>query len=151
MPHGPNLPLKSGFLSPLGSFSPVTGALMRILAASTDGSAISDADITSLEDAVKLAIKNGPMVPQGDKMMGGDELIYGRPGLLWSIFNLRVQHFDENTKKRLQPVFDALPNLVDVIVDAGRQGQKDYTKLHGEKDALPLMWSWKESRFYLGA
>ncbi|KAJ1716504.1 lanthionine synthetase C family protein [Aspergillus flavus] len=151
VPHGPNLPLKSGFLSPLGSFSPVTGALMRILAASTDGSAISDADITSLEDAVKLAIKNGPMVPQGDKMMGGDELIYGRPGLLWSIFNLRVQHFDENTKKRLQPVFDALPNLVDVIVDAGRQGQKDYTKLHGEKDALPLMWSWKESRFYLGA
>ncbi|OGM42881.1 lanthionine synthetase C family protein [Aspergillus bombycis] len=149
--HGPNLPLKPGWLSPLGSLSPVTGALMRILAAATDGSVISDADITCLGDAVRLAIQNGPLVPQGDKMMGGDELIYGRPGLLWSILNLRVQHFDENTRRRLQPVFDALPDLVDVIVDAGRQGQKNYIEMHGEKDALPLMWSWKEARFYLGA
>ncbi|KAE8388521.1 putative lanthionine synthetase C family protein [Aspergillus alliaceus] len=148
--HGPNLHLEPGRLSPLGSSSPVAAAVMR-LSAATVGGVILDDDIICLQEAVKLALQNGPMVPHGDQIMGGDELMYGRPGLLWSILNLQHHNFDGNTRKRLQPIFDTVPSLVDVIVDAGKQGREDYINMHGEKDALPLMWSWKESRFYLGA
>ncbi|KAE8350996.1 putative lanthionine synthetase C family protein [Aspergillus coremiiformis] len=149
--HGPDVPLKPGRLSPLSSSSPVAAAVMRLLAAATVGDVVLDGDITCLQEAVKLALQNGPMVSHKNQIMGGDELLYGRPGLLWSILNLRFSNFDKATSKRLQPVFDAGPRIVDVIVDAGRQGRKDYIQIYGEKGALPLMWSWKEGRFYLGA
>ncbi|KAF7597487.1 LanC-like protein 2 [Aspergillus hancockii] len=147
--RGPDIPLQPGRLSPLGSSSPVAATVMRILAAATSGSAVSDEDITCLQEAVKLALRNGHMVLHGGETTGGDEFIYGRAGLLWSILNLRLQKFQGDAQKHLQRVFDAVPDLVDVIIDAGRQGRKDYIKEHGEEEALPLMWSWK--KFYLGA
>ncbi|KAE8148157.1 lanthionine synthetase C family protein [Aspergillus avenaceus] len=148
---GPGVPLEPGRLSPVGSSTPVTAAVMRILEGATSGSDISMDDISCLQEAVKTALQNEHMIPRRGRIMGADEIMFGRPGLLWSILNLRLQKFDVKTTKHLQFVFDSVPNLIDVIVRAGRQGCEDHVRRHGDKDALPLMWTWTEGQYYLGA
>lgn len=153
LPQPPKMPLAPGRLSPVGSSCPLTEVMLRILSAATSGSNradISKDDIRCLHDAVRIALSNGPMVQHGGRIMGGDELMYGRSGLLWAVMNIRAHTFDEESTKALAPVLGAVPRLVDVIIDAGRQGSKEYSK-KGTRNSLPLMWVWSEGSYYLGA
>ncbi|KAH1545210.1 hypothetical protein KXX57_004815 [Aspergillus fumigatus] len=149
--HGPKTPLMPGRLSPLGSRSPLAATVMRVLAAAKLGHAVSDTDVDTLRDAVAIALKHGHVIPQADQNMGGDEVLYGRAGLLWSILNIRVLSLDEKSTEALKPAFESVPHLIKVIIEAGRQGHRDYVQAYGNTDALPLMWTWKESRYGLGA
>lgn len=112
---------------------------------------LAEEDINLLYDAANLALQNGHLVPHGDQKMGGDEMLYGRAGLLWVLLNIRAHEFDESTQKALSPIFDTIPRMVDVIIDAGRQGAKEYIQEHGEMEAHPLMYPWMEGRYSFGA
>jgi hypothetical protein len=124
---------------------------MRIQAAAKLGHAVSGTDVDTLRDAVAIALKHGHIVPHANQNMGGDEVLYGRAGLLWSILNIRVLSLDEKSTQALKPIFESVPHLIKVIVDAGRQGHRDYVQAYGNTDALPLMWTYKEGRYGLGA
>lgn len=107
--------------------------------------------ITCLHDAVGLALKNEAIVPHGEHRMGGDEMLYGRAGLLWLLLNVRAHRFSEETGSALTPVLGMVPQLIRVIVEAGRAGSKDYVQKHGKKDAHPLMYAWMEGHYGFGA
>ncbi|KAI9036857.1 lanthionine synthetase C family protein [Aspergillus affinis] len=148
--QGPKVKLQPGRLSPVGSSSPLTAVVMRILTAGSYGHKVNVDDVELLQDAVNVALQNGPIVPHGGRMMGGDEVLFGRAGLLWAILNIREHDFDGQKTAYLQPVFDAVPSLIDAIVDAGRQGRKEHIEKHGSEGALPLMWTWMEGHYGLG-
>ncbi|KAK9482880.1 hypothetical protein V1527DRAFT_454615 [Lipomyces starkeyi] len=153
LPRGPQLPLQPGQLSPIGSSS-LAAVVLRILASSTAGNAasrISEDDISYIHKAVELALGHGRVIHRRGHNMGGDEVLYGRAGLLWAILNIRTQVFDTEIREALLPVFEAVPRLVDVIIEAGRQGARDFAQIHGEQNALPLMWMWLEGYYGLGA
>lgn len=152
------MPLIPSRLSPAGSFSPITSVTLHILSAVAQSNWGSDAKpslapklITYLRDAVNLALKNGFIVPHNDLRMGGDEMLYGRAGLLWLLLNVRAHQFSAETEIALAPVLGMIPQLVRVIIEAGREGSKDYVQKHGEKDAHPLMYAWMEGHYAFGA
>ncbi|GIJ84245.1 hypothetical protein Asppvi_003085 [Aspergillus pseudoviridinutans] len=149
--HGPKIPLVPGRLSPLGSGNPLGATVMRIQAAAKIGHAVSGTDVDNLRDAVAIALKHGHIVPHANQNMGGDEVLNGRAGLLWSILNMRVLSLDEKSAEALKPIFESVPQLIEVIVEAGRQGHRDYVQAYGNTGALPLMWTYKEGRYGLGA
>jgi hypothetical protein len=118
---------------------------------SSPGPALSLELITCLHGAVGLALKNEAIVPHGEHRMGGDEMLYGRAGLLWVLLNVRTHRFSEETEAALGPVFDMVPRLIRVIIEAGREGSKDYVQKHGKKNAHPLMYAWMEGYYGFGA
>lgn len=148
-------PLIPSRISPVGSLSPLTAVALHILAALSDKTkekpTISSEDGAVLEEAVNLSLKNGSLVSHGDRKMGADEMLYGRAGVLWTLLNIRAHHFDEETEKALAPILNQIPNLIHLIIDAGRQGSKDYIEKHGETDAHPLMYVWLEGFYGFGA
>jgi hypothetical protein len=107
--------------------------------------------ILYLQEAVNLALKNEAIVPHGEHRMGGDEVLYGRAGLLWLLLNVRAHRFSEETEASLAPVLDMVPRLIRVIIEAGREGSKNYAQKHGKKDAHPLMYAWMEGHYAFGA
>lgn len=154
----PDHPLLPSRLSPAGSFSPIAGVTLRVLSALAKSDwgrdskpSLSQQDITCLCDAANLALKNGPLVPHDGRNMGGDEMLYGRAGLLWVLLNIRAHQFDGRTQESLGPVFQTIPRLVDVIMDSGRQGSKAYIEKNGAEGAHPLMYAWMEDHYCFGA
>ncbi|KAL1955793.1 hypothetical protein VTO42DRAFT_8113 [Malbranchea cinnamomea] len=150
-PHIQKVSLHPGRLSPIGSAS-LGAAVVRILAGilelpSTNGGhhRIHNRDIAILCDAVSTALS------QGD-LSGGDEVLYGRAGLLLALLNIRTlaTGLHKGSKELLAPLFQNIAKLVDVIVSAGVRGSQDYETVHGNREALPLMWPWHE-KFYTGA
>lgn len=149
--EGQDLPLLASRLSPLGSSSPLPAALLRILAAASSNTVVRADDIDCFRQAVELALKNGHIVPHAGVDFGGDEILYGRAGLLWSILNIRAHEFDGETQKALESLYQAVPKLVDVIVEGGKRGAIDCAKKYGDKDTMPLMYMWMEDYYCLGA
>lgn len=154
----PDTPLRPSRLSAMGSLSPLVGVSLRILAAVAKTNwgpcarvNLAQEDIACLHDAMNLALKNGPVVPHDGQNMGGDDMLYGRAGLLWILLNVRAHQFNEETQNALAPVMAKVPDLVSAIVDAGRQGSKDYIEKHGSQDAHPLMYVWLEGHYFFGA
>lgn len=154
----PDTPLLASRLSPVGSSSPITAITLRILAtfAKNDwqgGANISIAreDITCLHEAMQCALSNEPLVTHDGRKMGGDEMLFGRAGLLWALLNIRAHSFDQETQGFLSSVLGAIPELIRVIIDAGRQGSKEYTEKNGAQDAHPLMYAWMEGHYCFGA
>ncbi|KAL1968910.1 hypothetical protein VTN77DRAFT_1271 [Rasamsonia byssochlamydoides] len=155
-----DLRLPPGRMSPIGS--PLGPVVLRILVACEGhGKAADDAaggsrsispdDIRALHDAVQRSLQHGHVIHYRDRDMGGDEVLYGRAGLLWAILNIRNHVFDADTRAALRPIFEAVPKLVDAIVEAGKKGAQDFVKQYGAKDAFPLMWLWMEDYYGLGA
>ena len=119
--HGIKLDLQAGRPSPLGSAS-LGAAVMRILTfvsnphSNTEESfwkCIED-DIAALQEAVQIALQQEPVVPYRGHLMGGDEVLYGRAGLLWAILNLRNHVSNAGARTALDPVFAPFtshPNL----------------------------------------
>ncbi|OJZ84053.1 hypothetical protein ASPFODRAFT_139831 [Aspergillus luchuensis CBS 106.47] len=151
LPHGPDIPLLPGRLAPFGSPSVLVGPLMRILAAAQSGASMSEADIECLRNVVQVAIGNPHMLPHGDGMMGTDEVLYGRAGVLWVVLSVRAHKYDERATGLLTSIFESVPDLIDAIIKGGLQGREDYVEEYGERNALPLMWHWHEDRYGLGA
>lgn len=152
--RGPDAPLHASRLSPVGSSSSLTAAVLRILAATSEdstGTRISRDDISALMEAVELALATPPWIIHGDRVRGVDEVLYGRCGLLWAFLNIRSHVLGTAAAGALQPILQSIPKLVDTIVDSGRKGSNLYIKQYGEKGALPLMWVWSEGRFGVGA
>ncbi|KAJ5748208.1 uncharacterized protein N7511_009904 [Penicillium nucicola] len=153
----PETPLLPSRLSAIGSSSPVTAITLRVLAALSEvnwenGKAnIAVEDISCLLDAVQMALKNEPLVTHDGRKMGGDEILFGRAGLLWTLLNIRAHTFDEHTQKALTPVLGKVPELIRVIIDAGRQGSKSYVEKNGNQEAHELMYSWMEDHYCFGA
>ena len=150
-PHIQQVMLHSGRLSPLGSSS-LGAVVVRTFAGVTalpsiDGGQhrIHNRDIATLQEAVSAALG------QGD-LSGGDEVLYGRAGLLLALLNIRTLalELDKSEREPLLPLCEEIPKLIDVIIKAGKQGTRDYEDMHDSKDALPLMWPWHE-KYYAGA
>jgi hypothetical protein len=136
----------------------MTAVTLHILSAVAESNWGSEAkpsltpeNITCLHDAVNLALNNEAIVPHGEHRMGGDEMLYGRAGLLWLLLNVRAHRFNDKTEAALASVLDMVPQLVRVIVEAGREGSKDYVQKHGKKEAHPLMYAWMEGHYGFGA
>ncbi|KAF9892734.1 hypothetical protein FE257_001136 [Aspergillus nanangensis] len=151
LPHGPDLPVRADRLSPSGSPTPLAGVVPRILEAGAVGGTISSDDVKVLRETVNLALQNAHLVPHGEHMMGADEPLYGRAGLLLTLVNIRAHSFDQEAQAWLDPIFDSIPLLVDAIITSGREGHRHYIQRHDAKDAPPLMWSWMEGYYGLGA
>jgi hypothetical protein len=138
------LDLSNGRSSPLESSS-LGAALLRILQG-----AFSDEDLKILLDAVDFALKQSRTREFRGHQMGVDEVLQGRSGLLWSVLLIRRMNRDE-THVSLGPLFQIVPHLVAVILNAGRQGAQEHVEKFGPEDAFPLMWSWIDNFHSLGA
>jgi len=155
-PQPLELKLQPGRPSPL--CSPSLGAsVLRILAApnKSDSSAVNPNtnikfDITTLHEAVQFAINQEPTVTRNGHSMGGDEVLYGRAGLLWALANIDGHDVDTETGRALQPVLELKLKLRNAIIDAGKRGLEEYEKVHGETE-WPLMWPWIDGYYGLGA
>lgn len=112
---------------------------------------VTDNDITCLSGAVQLAINNEPLVTHDGRKMGGDEILFGRAGLLWALLNIRAHNLDQEGQSALSPVLQKIPELIRVIVDAGKQGSMAYIEKNGDQGAQPLMYAWMEDHYCFGA
>lgn len=143
-------------LPPPGRMSPIGSSLgpliVRILAACEDPKQpVSQDDISVLNGAIQHSLSHGYVVTSGGSIRGVDEVLYGRAGLLWAVLNVRCYTFDKALQTKIKPVFDAVPRLVDDIINAGRRGARDFMEMKGEEGAFPLMWPYKDERYSLGA
>ncbi|KAK9490110.1 hypothetical protein V1508DRAFT_425916 [Lipomyces doorenjongii] len=84
-------------------------------------------------------IHTAMLQPHRGHNTGADEVLYGRAGLLWAILTFLTHVFDAETREALFPVFEAVPKVVDVIIQASRQGSRDFAMKHGEQNVFPLM------------
>ncbi|OJD18299.1 hypothetical protein AJ78_01675 [Emergomyces pasteurianus Ep9510] len=136
--------LRAGRLSPLGSAT-LGASVLRTLAvvAGSSSPRASSLSIEILQNATEFAIKQGTV-------LGGDEALYGRAGLLWALLQIRQRCTDEIYTAALIPVFSMIPRLVSIIIETGKVGASDYKNLYGGQDILPLMWLWHD-KYYLGA
>lgn len=137
--------------------SPLGAVTLRILAAAAKSNwganfkpSISQEDISCLEKAAQLALQNGPLVPHDGRNMGGDELLFGRTGLLWALLNIRARQYDDETQNALAPVLDLIPKILDTIIDSGRQCSKLFIEKSGKEEAHPLMYAWMEGHYCFG-
>ncbi|OKL58824.1 hypothetical protein UA08_05620 [Talaromyces atroroseus] len=156
-----NIDLVDGRMSPIGSA--LGAVLMRILALCENHNLRLAQDVPDLADdftvfnkAVQNATLHGHVVPfPGYNPIGGDEVLFGRAGLLWAILTIEKHCLTEKTRQlvlvHLEPALECVPKLVDAIISAGKQGSQDFVKLYGAKDAMPLMYQWMEGYYALGA
>ncbi|KAL4748173.1 hypothetical protein BDW72DRAFT_196011 [Aspergillus terricola var. indicus] len=152
--HDPITPLRIGGLSPLASRSPIAAVVLGILHKCTTGrvETISAHDMKCLSDAVHLALNHGSTAFYHGHDLGADEVLFGRAGLLWALLNIRAAATDlpHAQMKIFQPIISHIPEIVRLIIDAGREGAAKYKKSHGKTDALPLMWPWKPGYYGVG-
>ncbi|PYI12844.1 lanthionine synthetase C family protein [Aspergillus violaceofuscus CBS 115571] len=151
LPEGPDVPILHERVSPFGSSSALAGPILRILASRDLKTAVSSDDTKCIQKVMRIALNNGHMISHGGSLMGSDEVLFGRAGLLWALLNLRLRDYEDETAQALTVVFKEIPRLVDRIIASGVVGREDFISKHGDQDALPLMWHWKEDRFSLGA
>lgn len=150
-PHNAKGSCHPGRISPLGSAS-LGAAVVRIIAAaqrfiSPSGNVhhrVHQRDILAIRAAMDVALQQGTDI-------GGDELLYGRVGLLHALLNIRNLQLDDESKEALEKLaFKDISQLVDHIVNSGKLGARDYLKPHGEQESMPLMWPW-HGKYYTGA
>jgi hypothetical protein len=157
-PHQLDLDVQPGRPSPVGSAA-LGAAVMRIIGHSPVSHLIPGVDsqkrlekddIEALHNIVQIALQQSHTVPFRGHSMGGDEVMTGRTGLLWAISNIQHHIVDDVTQRELDPIFEAVPKLVDAIMDAGRVGAEEYVAKNGDANALPLMWPWFDGHYGLG-
>ncbi|KAK9243538.1 Lanthionine synthetase [Lipomyces tetrasporus] len=160
IPTPTDVHLLPGRMSPIGSsLGPV---FLRILAVCEDhnlnlgrGLSVSPEDASALNDAVQRSLQHGAVISFKGHSLGGDEVLYGRAGLLWALLTIQKHMYEEKTEKAvrgaLRPALKAVPQLIDTIIAAGKQGSRKFIEKHGPSDAFPLMWPWIEDYYGLGA
>lgn len=147
--------IQPGRPSPL--CSPSLGAsFIRILAtAHESGSSVLSPniknEIAALHEALENAIDQDPVIVRNGHSMGGDEVLYGRAGLLWALGSIDRHNLDLGTAQALRPILGIESKLWDAIMNAGRRGSEEYARIHGKTEALPLMWPWIDEYYGLGS
>ncbi|KAL1854172.1 hypothetical protein Plec18170_004936 [Paecilomyces lecythidis] len=82
----------------------------------------------------------------------GEEVLYGRAGLLWALLNLQAHPFDNGNQYSFRWVFAHTKSLIDAIIINGKIGRtKTWVEKHGEEGPLPLTWMREDGRCNLGA
>jgi hypothetical protein len=159
-PHEVELDLQSGRPSPLASAPLGVAVLRTVVALSSDDTRLhplTEDEFAALKVAIDAALHQSIAVIRHGHSMGGDEVLYGRAGLLWALLNVRKL---SDARRRegavefpgsLQSLLDAIPRLVNVILQAGKDGAKEFVSAHGEGDAYPLMWPWLDEYYGVGA
>ncbi|KAH8697140.1 putative lanthionine synthetase C family protein [Talaromyces proteolyticus] len=149
-----------------GRNSPIASALgpvfTRILAVCEDQNlrlgrrlSIIQEDAATFNQAIETSTQHGNVISFNGHKVGGDEIFFGRAGLLWAILTIERHCYEEQTAKAVKPLlapaFQAMPRLVDAIISAGKQSAQDFEIQHGKKAPLPLMWPWLGEHYALGA
>ena len=127
--------------SPLAS--PSLGEVVIRLLLQTE----QESDYTTVQTAIKIALEQGPTFQHHNHSMGGDEILYGRAGLLWSLLRLYDQNLSDQFSTLLK---DSIPKITDAIIDAGKYSSKKHIEVNGQEDSMPLMWSWLDNYSSLG-
>lgn len=155
-----DIEITNGRMSPLGSAS--APSFMRILASFEQvnlqlKNTLTPAteDFAFFTEVIERATRHGHFYSFRGFTLGGDELLFGRAGLLWALLTLEKHSLTEASRDsvtaRLTPALQNVPKLVDAIISAGKQGSRDYVNNHGPEDAQPLMYQWMDGYYVLGA
>jgi hypothetical protein len=142
-PYEMELSIQPGRPSPMSSPS-LGAAVVRLLARCPFPS-----DYESLLAATKIAIGCDRVVDFRGHDMGVDEVLYGRAGLLLHIIDI-YECSKDDVQATTANVYQAVPELVHVIIKAGEAGAEEYRKSN-ENDQLPLMWTWFDEFHSLGS
>lgn len=157
-PNKSELNLAPGRPTPL--CHPFLGAIVLRILTTPYGSSASEVeqlnpylkeDVVMLHNALQAAIFQSPTVARLGHAMGGDEVLLGRAGLLWALLNIRRHEFSQNVRAVIEEIFTLVPELMNAIIHAGKQGAREYVTKHGEATAFPLMWPWLDDYYSLGA
>jgi hypothetical protein len=105
-----------------------------------------DASLATLVNAVDTAIT--------ETRGGGDEVLYGRAGLLWAMLNIRKcirEHMgQEGRRHQLHAVVnsESIEKVVNRIIETGKATADAITTGTADEEA-PLCWHWHD-KIYLG-
>jgi len=151
------LDLKPGRPSPLGSTA--LGAMMlRFKLGCAD-----EQDLFNLYSAVGLALKQETTFEMRGHQMGGDEVLFGRAGLLSAMLEIKKEasHTQQGqsdgpgaeiSRKIAEFANNAIPKLTRTIVQAGKEGGDKMLKSAADPgSACPISWPWIDSYYSLGA
>lgn len=116
----------------------------------------------NLKGAIEQALTQNRTVEMRGHEMGGDEVLYGRAGLLWGLLEISKQRFwtqklgldmiaADDEPDFISIVNESIPKLAAIIMQAGKEGAEVYKQKHGHGGAMPLMWSWIDDYYGLGA
>jgi hypothetical protein len=142
------LDLQPGRPSPLESKS-LGASVLRVLAGTW-----GDGDPQLISDAIGFAVAQPRCVEFRDHLMGTDEVLYGRAGLLWALLEISKRcSTDHQTQTAFSLVRQQIPRLCKVMIEAGKQGAEEYRSKNSddEENVWPLMWSWIDGWHSLGA
>lgn len=140
---------RAGHISPLDSH--IGPAIVIILHElhhpSTFDDSVWRAALTTLKGAVEIATK--------DERIGGDEVLYGRAGLLWGMLNILKCVDDEmGEQSRWSDIgvvveTATIEKIAQKLIQVGELGAKMYRE-HHDPSGPPLIWMWHD-KCYLGA
>jgi hypothetical protein len=137
--------VQSGRPSPIASHA-LGSIIVRIL---SNGSAVQEQEYTLLQSAIQVAMDQPDTFEFHGGSMGGDEVLYGRAGLLWAL--IQIHNLPHVHKMMPNLLTDHIPIMVDSIILSGKHGAKKYLEQNGPNNAMPLMWPWIDNYYSLGA
>lgn len=151
---------RPGHVSPLDTHvGPAVIELLRQIHFKASSMSIWESCLKTLRQAVSVAIS--------DDSLGGDDVLYGRAGLLWAMLALRncfqEGKGDEGHRSDILEIVndDFIRSMVVKTVDAGQRGADAFEHEYphewhvllrhmGSTSSRPLMWPW-HGKIYLGA
>ncbi|KLO17656.1 hypothetical protein SCHPADRAFT_155056 [Schizopora paradoxa] len=160
---------RAGRLSSLDSAVGPAVAYVLIALGSPSESVVGCEECRRDWDAAIRTIRNVVNVAINDKNLGGDEVLYGKTGLLWAMLNFHYLSgkFQDRTGERtagdrnkytsIQEIQE-IPGTAEInsvykaVLRSGAIEAQDFKERHesAKELALPLMWSW-HGKYYLGA
>jgi hypothetical protein len=111
-----------------------------------EGEAVGDEGDIRYEKAM-ATLKFAVEIACASNRDGGDEVLYGRAGLLWALLNLKKLHPKLGERMRgWAGGGDVVKVIVQRLIDAGRRGR---VRAKIEYNVDTLMWEWHDA-MYLG-
>jgi hypothetical protein len=106
-------------------------------------------EYSSLHNAIQMALEQGETFERNGRAMGVDEILHGRVGLLWSLIRI---YGETNVSNKISNLLkESIPKITNVILEAGKVGAKKFIEHNGQNNSMPLMWSWIDHYYSLGA
>jgi hypothetical protein len=136
-----------------GRPSPLTSPLLGKLVLRALSERWLDKSPVDLLFVMEIATAQSPTFLLHGHQMGVDEVLCGRSGLLWAILEIRKRCPEGESRAAFAPVFQHIHKLVQSILAAGRAGAQLHRQTAGDGNVvnMPLMWSWFDHFFSLGA
>jgi len=106
-------------------------------------------EYSSLHNAIQMALEQGETFEFNGHAMGVDEILHGRVGLLWSLIRI---YGEKNVSDKISNLLkDSIPKITNIILEAGKVGAKKFIEQNEQNNSMPLMWSWIDHYYSLGA